>query len=62
MLCEKDRIFGEATMFDASAKCNGVSQMIHQGPKLQRELFDVLLHFQRFPVAIVYDKKIYIYC
>ena len=26
--------------------------MIYQGPKLQRELFDVLLHFRRYPVAI----------
>ena len=34
-------------VFDASAKCNGVSlnDMIHQGPKLQNELFKVLLHF-----------------
>ena len=34
-------------VFDASAKCNGVSlnDMICQGPKLQRELIDVLLRF-----------------
>lgn len=44
-------------VFDASAKCEGVSlnDTIHQGPKLQRELFDVLLRFRRFPVAIVCD-------
>ena len=29
--------------------------MIHQGPKLQRDLFDVLLRFRRFPVALVCD-------
>ena len=41
-------------MFDASAKCNNISlnDMLHQGPKLQRELFDVLLRFRRYPVAI----------
>ena len=44
-------------VFDASAKHNGVSlnDMIHQGPKLQRELIDVLLRFRRYPVAIVCD-------
>ena len=44
-------------VFDTSAKCNGVSlnDMIHQGPKLQNELFDVLLRFQRYPIAVVCD-------
>ena len=44
-------------VFDASAKCQGTSlnDAIHQGPKLQRDLFDVLLRFRRFPVAIVCD-------
>ena len=44
-------------VFDASAKFNGVSlnDMIYQGPKLQRELIDVLLRFRRYPVAIVCD-------
>ena len=43
--------------FDASAKYEGVSlnDKIHQGPKLQRDLFDVMLRFRRFPVAIVCD-------
>ena len=43
--------------FDASAKYEGISlnNRIHQGPKLQRDLFDVLLRFRRFPVAIVCD-------
>ena len=44
-------------VFDASAKCNGVSlnDAICQGPKLQRDLVDVLLRFRRFPVALVCD-------
>ena len=44
-------------VFDASAKFNGVSlnDTICQGPKLQRELIDVLLCFRRYPVAIVCD-------
>ena len=44
-------------VFDASAKCNGVSlnDVIYQGPKLQRDVFDVLLRFRRFPVALVCD-------
>ena len=44
-------------VFDASAKYEGISlnERIHQGPKLQRDLFDVLLWFRRFPVAIVCD-------
>ena len=32
-----------------------LNDMIHQGLKLQRELFDVLLHFRRYPVAIACD-------
>ena len=44
-------------VFDASAKCEGVSlnDKIHQGPKLLRDLLDVMLRFRRFPVAIVCD-------
>ena len=44
-------------VFDASAKCNGVSlnDLIYHGPKLQKELFDVLLRFRRYPVALVCD-------
>ena len=44
-------------VFDASAKCDNVSlnDVIHQGPKLQRDLFDVLMRFRRFPVAVVCD-------
>ena len=44
-------------VFDASAKCNNISlnDMIYQEPKLQRELFDVLLRFRRYPAAIACD-------
>lgn len=43
--------------FDASAKFGGVSlnDTIEAGPKLQRELFDVLLRFRRKSVAVVCD-------
>ena len=41
-------------VFDASAKCIGVSlnNVIYQGPKFQRDVFDVLLRFRRFLVAL----------
>ena len=44
-------------VFDASAKSTGISlnDVIHQGPKLQRDLFDVLLRFRTSAVAIVCD-------
>ena len=44
-------------VFDASAKFNGLSlnDVICQGPKLQRDIFDVLIRFRRFPVALVCD-------
>ena len=44
-------------VFDGSARCNGVSlnDVIHAGPKLQRELFDVLIRFHRNTVALVCD-------
>ena len=44
-------------VFDASAKFKGVSlnEAIYQGPKLQRELTDVLLRFRRNPVALMCD-------
>ena len=39
------------------AKYEGVSlnDVVHQGPKLQRDLFDVLMRFRRFPIALVCD-------
>ena len=44
-------------VFDASAKCCGISlnDAIYQGPKLQQELFEVLIRFRRYPVALVCD-------
>ena len=40
-----------------SAKCGCITlnDVIHTEPKLQRELFDVFLHFHRNPVALVCD-------
>ena len=45
------------TVFDAPAKHDGISlnDMIYKGPKLQRDLLDVLLRFRRRPVAVVCD-------
>ena len=44
-------------VFDASAKYDGQSlnDVIYQGPKLQEDLFDVLLRLRRLPVAVVCD-------
>ena len=44
-------------VFDASAKENGVSlnDEIHQGPKLQRDLFNILIRFREQPVALICD-------
>ena len=44
-------------IFDASAAEDGTSlnNIIYQGPKLQRDLANMLLRFQRYPVAIVGD-------
>ena len=44
-------------VFDASAKFNGLSlnDVICQGPKLQRDIFDVMIRFRRFPVTLVCD-------
>ena len=44
-------------VFDCSARCNGVSlnDVIRAGPKLQRELFDVLIHFCHNRVALDCD-------
>ncbi|XP_052281199.1 uncharacterized protein LOC127878708 [Dreissena polymorpha] len=44
-------------VFDAAAKFEDVSlnDKMHQGPKLHRDLFDVLLRFKKHPVAVVCD-------
>ncbi|XP_065683227.1 uncharacterized protein LOC136096042 [Hydra vulgaris] len=44
-------------VFDAAAKCKGVllNDIIHQGPKLQRDLCVVPLRFRRNAVALVGD-------
>ena len=44
-------------VFDASAKYKDTSlnDIIYQGPKLQNEIFDVLLRFRRYPTALVCD-------
>ena len=46
-------------VFDCAAKCNGISlnDMIHAGPKLQQDLFNVLVRFHRNPVGIACDIK-----
>ena len=44
-------------VFDASAKCQGKSlnDAILPGPKLQHDIFDVLLRFRKFQIAPVGD-------
>ena len=44
-------------VFDEAAKFEGTSlnDQIYQGPKLQRDVFDVLLRLRRVPIAVVCD-------
>ena len=44
-------------VFDALAKHKGVSlnDVLHQGPKLQNDLVNVLVRFRRSPIALVCD-------
>ena len=44
-------------VFYASARYNGtaLNDVIYQGPKLQNDLFNVLLRFRRYPVALICD-------
>ena len=44
-------------ILDASAAQDGTSlnNFIYQGPKLQRDLVNVLLRFRRYPISIVGD-------
>ena len=46
-------------VFDCSVKTDGVSlnDVICAGPKLQKDLFDVLIRFRRNPVALACDIK-----
>ena len=46
-------------VFDCGAKCNGISlnDMIHAGPKLQQDIFNVLVRFRRNPDGIACDIK-----
>ena len=46
-------------VFDCSAKMDGVplNDVIYVGPKLQQELFDVLIRFRRNPIALACDVK-----
>ena len=46
-------------VFDSAAKCDGISlnDMIHAGPKLQQDLFNVLVRFRRNPVGVACDIK-----
>jgi len=46
-------------VFDCSAKTDGVSlnDAICAGPKLQKDLFDVLIRFRRNPMALACDIK-----
>ena len=46
------------TVFDCSAKTDDVSlNAIFAGPKLQKDLFDVLIRFRRNPIALACDIK-----
>lgn len=44
-------------VFDAAARHNNIclNDAIHQGPKLQNDLFDVLLRFRKEPIGIICD-------
>lgn len=44
-------------VYDAASKCEWVSlnDVIYNGPKLQNDLFDVLIRFRRRPIALICD-------
>ena len=57
-VCRSERTTTKTRIvFDASAKFQGTSlnEELYAGPKLQNGLFDVLLRFPRFPVAVACD-------
>lgn len=47
-------------VFDAAAMFEGVAlnDQIYQGPKRQCDMFDVLLRFRRYPVAVICDIEV----
>ena len=57
VLCPDQDTTKTRKVFDASAKYDGQSlnDVIYQRPKLQQDLFDVLLRFRCLPVAVVCD-------
>jgi len=58
LVVKKDRSTTKVCIiFDASARYNGfaLNDVIFQGPELQINLFDVLLRFRRYPVALTGD-------
>ena len=57
-VCRSERTTTKTRIvFDASAKFQGtpLNEELYAGPKLQNGLFDVLLRFSRFPVAVACD-------
>ena len=57
-VCRPERMTTKMRIvFDTSAKFQGTSlnEELYAGPKLQNILFDVLLRFRRFPVAVACD-------
>lgn len=46
-------------VFECSKKTDGIplNYVIHAGPKLQKELFDLHIRFRRTPVALACDIK-----
>ena len=59
-VCRPDKATTKTRIvFDASAKYQGKSlnDEIPSGPKLQNSLFDVLIRFHRYPVAVACDIK-----
>lgn len=49
-------------VFDTAVKFEGVAlnDRIYQGPKLQRDLFNVLLRFRRYPVDLCVIEEMYL--
>lgn len=49
-------------VLEASVKFKGLSlnDVLHQGPKLQNDLVDVLVRFRRLPIALVCDITVYL--